>query len=51
MAAGVVDNKHKEIDTDITVGTMLMGTQRLYRFADRNRAIRLRACRRRRPRR
>src|SRR5262252_2522387 len=43
MAAGVVDNKHKEIDTSVTVGTMLMGTRRLYRFADRNPAIRLRA--------
>ena len=43
MAAGVVDNKHKEIDAGVTVGTMLMGTRRLYRFADRNPAIRLRA--------
>src|SRR6516165_9296166 len=43
MAAGVVDNKHKEIDASVTVGTMLMGTRRLYRFADRNPAIRLRA--------
>jgi acetyl-CoA hydrolase len=43
MAAGVVDNKHKEIDTGVTVGTMLMGTRRLYRFADRNPAIRLRS--------
>jgi len=43
MRAGIVDNKHKEIDPSLTVGTMLMGTQRLYRFADRNRALRLRA--------
>jgi len=43
MAAGVIDNRHKEIDAGITVGTMLMGTRRLYRFADRNPAIRLRA--------
>jgi len=43
MAAGVVDNKHKEIDAGVTVGTMLMGTRRLYRFADHNPAIRLRA--------
>ncbi|MGE5269661.1 MAG: acetyl-CoA hydrolase/transferase family protein [Thiohalocapsa sp.] len=43
MAAGVVDNKHKEIDTGVTVGTMLMGSRSLYRFADRNSAIRLRA--------
>ena len=43
IEAGIVDNKHKEIDAGITVGTMLMGTRRLYRFADRNPAIRLRA--------
>ena len=43
MAADVVDNRHKEIDAGVTVGTMLMGTRRLYRFADRNPAIRLRA--------
>ena len=43
MAAGVVDNKHKEVDPGVTVGTMLMGTRRLYRFADHNPAIRLRA--------
>src|SRR6516165_1140857 len=43
MAAGVVDNKHKEIGAGVTVGTMLMGTRRLYRFADHNPAIRLRA--------
>ena len=43
MAAGAVDNRHKEIDAGATVGTMLMGTRRLYRFADRNPAIRLRA--------
>jgi len=35
--------RHKEIDAGVTVGTMLMGTRRLYRFADRNPAIRLRA--------
>jgi acetyl-CoA hydrolase len=43
MAAGVIDNRHKEIDAGITVGTMLIGTRRLYRFVDRNPAIRLRA--------
>jgi acyl-CoA hydrolase len=43
IEAGIVDNKHKEIDIGITVGTMLMGTRRLYRFADRNPALRLRA--------
>jgi acyl-CoA hydrolase len=43
IAAGIVDNRHKEIDTGITVATMLMGTQRIYRFADRNPAIHVRA--------
>jgi len=43
MESGAVDNTHKEIDAGVTIGTMLMGTRRLYRFADRNPAIRLRA--------
>jgi len=43
MAAGVVDNRHKEIDPGLTVGTMLMGSRRLYRFAERNPTIQLRA--------
>jgi acyl-CoA hydrolase len=43
MEAGVVDNRHKEIDPGITVATMLMGTHRLYRFADCNPAMHLRA--------
>jgi acyl-CoA hydrolase len=43
MQAGVVDNRHKEIDPGVTVGTMLMGTRRLYRFADRNPAVQIRA--------
>src|SRR5436190_11979163 len=43
MQAGIVDNRHKEIDPGVTVGTMLMGTRRLYRFADRNPAIQIRA--------
>ena len=43
MEAGIVDNRHKEIDPGVTVGTMLMGTRRLYRFADRNPAIQIRA--------
>ena len=42
MEAGIVDNRHKEIDPGITVATMLMGTRRLYRFADRNKAIAVR---------
>src|SRR6202030_936944 len=43
MEAGIVDNRHKEIDPGVTVATMLMGTQRLYRFADRNASIHIRA--------
>jgi len=43
MAAGIVDNRHKEIDTGVTVATMLMGTARIYRFAARNAAIQIRA--------
>jgi acyl-CoA hydrolase len=43
MEAGIVDNRHKEIDPGITVATMLMGTRRLYRFADRNPSICIRA--------
>ena len=43
MEAGIVDNRHKEIDPAVTVATMLMGTSRLYRFANRNRAIQIRA--------
>jgi len=43
MVAGVVDNRHKEIDAGVTIGTMLMGSRRLYHLADRNPAIRLRA--------
>jgi acetyl-CoA hydrolase len=43
MEAGIVDNRHKEIDPGVTVGTMLMGTHQLYRFADRNPAIQIRA--------
>jgi acyl-CoA hydrolase len=43
MEAGIVDNRHKEIDPAVTMATMLMGTSRLYRFADRNPAIQIRA--------
>ena len=45
IAAGVVDNRRKEIDEGITVATMLMGTRRLYDFADCNPKIRIRAPR------
>jgi acetyl-CoA hydrolase len=43
MEAGIVDNRQKEIDPAVTVATMLMGTSRLYRFADHNPAIQIRA--------
>jgi hypothetical protein len=42
MEAGIVDNRHK-IDPAVTVATMLMGTSRLHRFADRNPVIQIRA--------
>ena len=45
MEAGVVDNRHKEIDPGLTVTLMLMGTQRLYRYADRNPGIAIRSPR------
>jgi len=45
MRTGVVDNRHKEIDPGVTVSLMLMGTRRLYEFADRNPLIRIRSPR------
>jgi acetyl-CoA hydrolase len=45
MREGVVDNRHKEIDPGVTVTLMLMGTRRLYDYADRNRLIRVRSPR------
>jgi acyl-CoA hydrolase len=45
IKAGVVDNRHKEIDQGITVALMLMGSRRLYDFADRNQAIAIRSPR------
>jgi acetyl-CoA hydrolase len=45
MAAGIVDNRHKEIDPGVTVTLMLMGTRRLYAFADRNPLILIRSPR------
>ncbi len=45
MREGVVDNRHKEIDPGITVTLMLMGTRRLYGFADRNPLLRIRSPR------
>lgn len=41
MERGVITNARKPIDTGLTVCGTLRGTQRLYKFAHRNRAIRL----------
>ena len=41
MERGVITNERKPIDTGLTVCGSLRGTQRLYKFAQRNRAIRL----------
>jgi acyl-CoA hydrolase len=41
MELGVITNERKSIDTGLTVCGSLRGTQRLYKFAHRNRAIRL----------
>ena len=43
IEAGVVDNRNKEIDAGVSVVAMLMGTRRLYDFADRNPALRIRS--------
>jgi acetyl-CoA hydrolase len=45
MQAGIIDNRHKEIDAGVTVATMLMGTRRLYDYADRNDSIAIRSLR------
>ena len=45
MEAGIVDNRHKEIDPGLTVTLMLMGTSRLYAYADRNKLIEIRSPR------
>jgi len=45
MAGGIIDNRHKEIDAGIAVTLMLMGTRRLYNFADRNKQIAIRSPR------
>lgn len=45
MQAGIIDNRHKEIDPGITVTLMLMGTRRLYEFADHNKLIAIRSPR------
>lgn len=41
MAAGVVTNARKEIDAGVSVTGLLIGSRRLYDFADGNRAVRL----------
>jgi acyl-CoA hydrolase len=41
VEAGVITNARKEIDTGISTAGALVGTSRLYRFADRNPAIRM----------
>jgi acyl-CoA hydrolase len=45
MTGGIIDNRHKEIDAGVTVTLMLMGTRRLYDFADRNPLIEIRSPR------
>lgn len=42
MEAGVVTNERKQVDRGVSVATFLMGTQRLYDFANGNRDIALR---------
>jgi acyl-CoA hydrolase len=39
--AGVITNARKEIDTGVTINGALIGTKRLYDFANRNAAIRM----------
>jgi acyl-CoA hydrolase len=41
VEAGVITNARKEIDTGISIAGALVGTDRLYRFADRNPAIKM----------
>lgn len=45
MQAGVVDNRHKEIDPGVTIAMMLMGSPELYVFAERNRRLHIRSPR------
>jgi acyl-CoA hydrolase len=41
IEAGVITNARKEIDRGVTINGALIGTRRLYDFADRNPAIRM----------
>jgi len=43
--AGIVDNRHKEIDAGVTVAMMLMGGEALYRYAERNKRLHIRSPR------
>lgn len=43
IQAGAVTNRTKEIDQGVSIGGVIFGTQRLYEFADLNRAIQLRS--------
>ena len=43
IEAGAVTNARKEIDRGVTVAGALFGTDRLYRWADRNPALRMRS--------
>ena len=43
VEAGVVNNVRKPIDAGISVSTALIGTKRLYQYADKNKAIALRS--------
>jgi acetyl-CoA hydrolase len=43
IEAGAVDNSRKGIDAGLTVGGNLLGTRRLFAFADRNPAIAMRS--------
>jgi acyl-CoA hydrolase len=45
MQAGVVDNRHKEVDPGLTVVMMLLGSAELYQFAERNPRLRIRSPR------
>jgi acetyl-CoA hydrolase len=45
IEAGVVDNRHKEIDPGVTVAMMLMGSPELYAFAERNARLHIRSPR------
>jgi acetyl-CoA hydrolase len=45
IEAGVVDNRHKEIDPGVTVAMLLLGSAALYRYAERNALLHIRSPR------